>query len=621
MKNAGRSNHFKVIAGSTVLMGLANILGIVREGQMNTHTVLVILTTLLAIYKSVEVLERNREAKETLEVSRDTVELLTYLVLFVPTAYVLASVANQIVLLNQTETAINFPEMIAAFQNTVERLPELMDTRDVQSLALSLDALAQQIHLNPNIKIDPMAMTRIGRNMSSINSNLSRINSTISGPLRPPPARRVRAGHHAPPAGRRRPPGGAAAEGDVPSRRRRPCLLNWGGACIFTHPGRAALGPPGCRPAPHTRAEGMQDATSDPRERCGKARRDALRSERQGGPTKKALAKEIKSAKRSAKEAGQHVDQALADPHQRFAEQVLQNAFTGDRKEGAPLMQGLLEASDTSSTYFSSDGGDSGDDEPLPDDAPLPAPEHAAAHGRQQQRRRRGMTRQRPGLRKYCRGAGVNGKESAGGMAAKVILLGDSGRQDGPPAPLRRQDLRRASRRWDGRGGLDRRLDVRGMRLQVWDTAGEERFRAVTSMYLRDVDVGLVVFSLVNRSSARNVPYWAGMLRDLSPDARVVVVGSQADESGEENEGWGFWDGGTDLIHFPSTAFPDYYAVSSKTGKGVDELFNHVAHLCEVPGALMPGRERSEADSFEVIRLPPATEPPPPPPSAARCCS
>lgn len=185
--------------------------------------------------------------------------------------------------------------------------------------------------------------------------------------------------------------------------------------------------------------------------------------------------------------------------------------------------------------------------------------------------------------------------------AAKVILLGDSGA--GKTALLRRCVDKAFDAATEGTIGVDyRRVDVRGVRLQVWDTAGEERFRSVTRMYLRGVDVGLVVFSLTNRSTARSVAYWAGLLREHSPGARVIVVGSQADASNQENEGWGYWDGGSNLVHFPSTDFPDYHAVSARTGKGVDELFEHVAHVC--------GAEprRPEQDPFEVVTLPPFVE-------------
>lgn len=79
----------------------------------------------------------------------------------------------------------------------------------------------------------------------------------------------------------------------------------------------------------------------------------SMKSARTGAPTKKALSKEIKSAKKSAKEAGRHAEQALTDPHARFAEQVIKNAFTGESER--PTMQQLLADSDGSSSNSGSD--------------------------------------------------------------------------------------------------------------------------------------------------------------------------------------------------------------------------------------------------------------------------
>lgn len=100
----------------------------------------------------------------------------------------------------------------------------------------------------------------------------------------------------------------------------------------------------------------MEAKTPDPRDALRQKLAD-MRSARTGGPkTRKALSKEIKSAKKSAQEAGRHAERALTDPHTRFAEQVMQNAFTGE--SSGPVMDKLMENSDESS------GSDSDADAP-----------------------------------------------------------------------------------------------------------------------------------------------------------------------------------------------------------------------------------------------------------------
>lgn len=173
------------------------------------------------------------------------------------------------------------------------------------------------------------------------------------------------------------------------------------------------------------------------------------------------------------------------------------------------------------------------------------------------------------------KGSGAQTSEAFG----KVILLGDSG--VGKTSVLRRFSDGEYENQRESTIGVDYcSKTIRGCRLQIWDTAGEERFRAITNMYLRNVDVCMVVFDLTRVSSAKSVRYWTNLVRQYSPEAAIIVVGNQADASNQPNEQWGFWDG-VDQMHFPSTEFPNYHAVSAKTDMGVKSLFEHVVTLCD----------------------------------------
>lgn len=46
------------------------------------------------------------------------------------------------------------------------------------------------------------------------------------------------------------------------------------------------------------------------------------------------------------------------------------------------------------------------------------------------------------------------------------------------------------------------------MKVQLWDTAGTERYRTITPVYYRNVDGVLLVFDLTSKESFRNIQYW-----------------------------------------------------------------------------------------------------------------
>ncbi|XP_031505826.1 GTP-binding protein YPTC1 [Nymphaea colorata] len=51
-------------------------------------------------------------------------------------------------------------------------------------------------------------------------------------------------------------------------------------------------------------------------------------------------------------------------------------------------------------------------------------------------------------------------------------------------------------------------LGGRLMKVQLWDTAGTERFRTITPIYYRNVDGVLLVFDLTDKASFRSIQYW-----------------------------------------------------------------------------------------------------------------
>ena len=48
------------------------------------------------------------------------------------------------------------------------------------------------------------------------------------------------------------------------------------------------------------------------------------------------------------------------------------------------------------------------------------------------------------------------------------------------------------------------------VRVQLWDTAGTERFRTITPIYYRNVDGVLIVYDITDEKSFETIDYWLG---------------------------------------------------------------------------------------------------------------
>eukprot|EP00929_Paragymnodinium_shiwhaense_P033476 TRINITY_DN18379_c0_g1_i1.p1 TRINITY_DN18379_c0_g1~~TRINITY_DN18379_c0_g1_i1.p1 ORF type:complete len:211 (-),score=36.55 TRINITY_DN18379_c0_g1_i1:184-816(-) len=66
--------------------------------------------------------------------------------------------------------------------------------------------------------------------------------------------------------------------------------------------------------------------------------------------------------------------------------------------------------------------------------------------------------------------------------------------------------------------------------LQIWDTAGQEKFQSVTTHHYRNADAGLVVFDITNEMSFLSVDRWLNELREnTDPSVQLMLVGNKAD--------------------------------------------------------------------------------------------
>ena len=54
------------------------------------------------------------------------------------------------------------------------------------------------------------------------------------------------------------------------------------------------------------------------------------------------------------------------------------------------------------------------------------------------------------------------------------------------------------------------------IKLEIWDTAGQEKFRALAKAYYRNIDVGILVYDVTNKTSFEEIKnYW---IKDIKED-------------------------------------------------------------------------------------------------------
>lgn len=68
------------------------------------------------------------------------------------------------------------------------------------------------------------------------------------------------------------------------------------------------------------------------------------------------------------------------------------------------------------------------------------------------------------------------------------------------------------------------------LQLQVWDTAGQEKFNSIPSMYCRNADGLIIVYDVQNGKSFEGISFWLNNLRIYAPpDVEVLLLGNKHD--------------------------------------------------------------------------------------------
>merc|ERR1711931_612154 len=127
----------------------------------------------------------------------------------------------------------------------------------------------------------------------------------------------------------------------------------------------------------------------------------------------------------------------------------------------------------------------------------------------------------------------MGAKEDEYDYLFKVVLIGDSGvGKSNLLSRFTRNEFNLESKSTIGVEFATRSIQVEGktVKAQIWGTAGQERYRAITSAYYRGAVGALLVYDIAKHLTYENVERWLRELRDHADDRIVVlVVGNKCD--------------------------------------------------------------------------------------------
>ena len=126
--------------------------------------------------------------------------------------------------------------------------------------------------------------------------------------------------------------------------------------------------------------------------------------------------------------------------------------------------------------------------------------------------------------------------------------------------------------------GLDYRLksmtlkNGKNIKLQIWDTAGQDRFRAITKNYYKGANGIILIYDVTNLQTYENVKNWITQIREeANPNVIIYLAGNKIDVNDEERavhpeEG----------IKIAEEFNLPFFETSAKNGININEIFENL---------------------------------------------
>ena len=135
--------------------------------------------------------------------------------------------------------------------------------------------------------------------------------------------------------------------------------------------------------------------------------------------------------------------------------------------------------------------------------------------------------------------------------------------------------------------------------LDIWDTAGQEKYKSLTKFFYKDASVAILVYDITQKESFENMKnYWYEQLQEFGSKKIILgVAGNKCDmyDKEEVNE--------NDAKEFADKIGAFFEITSAKNNTGITELFMNAANSFVDPnykGNSEEGKEQTEQKDGKI---------------------
>ena len=161
----------------------------------------------------------------------------------------------------------------------------------------------------------------------------------------------------------------------------------------------------------------------------------------------------------------------------------------------------------------------------------------------------------------------------------KIIFIGDAG--VGKTSIISRIMDNPFSEVYESSIGVDfmsKNIKYKGqnIKLQVWDTAGQEKYKGLIPSYVRNSSIVFLVYDIASKTSFDNIPKWINFIKSIE-SSTLILCGNKIDLQNREVKK----EEGEELAKKENMPF---YEVSAKTNENIKSMFYSVVAKLPVFG-------------------------------------
>lgn len=114
--------------------------------------------------------------------------------------------------------------------------------------------------------------------------------------------------------------------------------------------------------------------------------------------------------------------------------------------------------------------------------------------------------------------------------------------------------------------------DDKIIKLNVWDTAGQDDFKCLLPMYTRGAEVAVIVFDVTRRPTFNHVEDWVSFFQEEGNTCKIIVACNKNDLPNHAVDI-------SEVEAFCEGKGIQYFSTSAKSGDGIDYLFFAIADI------------------------------------------